>query len=148
MLARMTAMMPPAEAWPILNSSERLLVDEEGQVGGGVAGAAIGGDQDLGIDGEQEDRLDQDHHGDRARQMRQRQVPEAAEEAGAVHLGRLLLLAVERLQRGEQDQRREGQPLPGDDDDDREQRILREPVDRLQAEEARRCRRRRRSPDA
>ena len=68
--------------------------------------------------------------------MRQRQIDEAADEAGAVHLGRLLLLAVERLQRGQQDQRREGQPLPGDDEDDRKQRILREPVDRLHAEEA------------
>ena len=56
-------------------------------------------------------------------EVRQRQIDEAADEAGAVHLGRFLLLAVERLQRGQQDQRREGQPLPGDDDDDREQRI-------------------------
>ena len=57
--------------------------------------------------------------GDGARHVRQRQIDEAADEAGAVHLGGFLLLAVERLQRGQQDQRRKGQPLPGDDDDDR-----------------------------
>ena len=134
-------MMPPAERLADFEVEQRLLVDEEGQVGGGVARAAIGGDEDLGIDAEQEDRLDQDDDGDGARQMRQRQIDEAADEAGAVHLGGFLLLAVERLQRGQQDQRREGQPLPGDDEDDRKQRILREPVDRLRAEEARRCRR-------
>ena len=71
----------------------------------------------------------------RARHVRQGEVPEAADEAGAVHLGGLLLLAVERLQRGEQDQGGEGQPLPGDDDDDREERVGGEPVDGLQAEE-------------
>ncbi len=68
--------------------------------------------------------------------MRQRQVDEAVDEVGAIHLGRFLLLAIERLEGGEQDQRGKGQPLPGDDDDDGEQRKLREPVDRLQAEEA------------
>ena len=46
---------------------QRLLVDQEGQVGGGVARAAIGGDEDLGEDAEQEDRLDQDDDGDGAR---------------------------------------------------------------------------------
>ncbi|QTK78177.1 hypothetical protein AT6N2_C0242 [Agrobacterium tumefaciens] len=69
--------------------------------------------------------------------MRQRQIDEAVDEVGAIHLGGFLLLAIERLQRGEQDQRRKGQPLPGDDNDDRKQRVLREPVDRLKTEESR-----------
>src|SRR3569832_1343120 len=56
---------------------QRLLVDEEGQIGGGIARAAIGGDQDLGIDREQEDRLDQDDDGDGARNVRQSQKPVA-----------------------------------------------------------------------
>ena len=46
----------------------------------------------------------------------------AAEGRRAVHLGRLHLLAVERLDCGEQDQGGERQPLPGDDERDREQR--------------------------
>ena len=108
-----------------VEAEPRGAVDQERQVGGGVARAAVGGDEDLGKDPEQEDGLDQDDDGDRPRQVRQHQVDEAADEAGAVHLGGLLLLAVERLQRGEQDQRGEGQPLPGDDEDDREQRVLR-----------------------
>ena len=78
MLARMTAMMPPAEAPPTSNSSSACRIDQEGEVGGGVARAAVGGDEDLGEDAEQEDRLDQDDDGDRARQVRQRDVDEAA----------------------------------------------------------------------
>ena len=44
---------------------QRLRVDQEGDIGRCQAGAAAGGDEDLGEDGQQEDRLDQDHDGDR-----------------------------------------------------------------------------------
>ena len=60
---------------------------------------------------------------------------EALQRRGSVHLGGLELLAVERLQRGQQDQRGEGQPLPGHDQDDRGQRRLAQPIDGLGAEE-------------
>ena len=55
---------------------QRLRIDQEGDVGRLQAGAAAGGDVDFGEDGEQEDRLDHDHDGDRAREVRQRDVPE------------------------------------------------------------------------
>ena len=42
---------------------------------------------------------------DGARQMRQGDVEEVRDRAGAVHARRFLLLLVERLQRGQQDQR-------------------------------------------
>ena len=70
-----------------------------------VARPAAGGDEDLGEDAEQEDRLDQDDDGDRARDMRQDDVEEEGDRAGAVERGGFLLLLVERLQRGEQNQR-------------------------------------------
>jgi hypothetical protein len=62
---------------------------------------------------------------DGARHVRQDDVVEAVDGIGAIHLGRLALLLGERLQGGEENQGGKGQPLPGDDDDDREQRILR-----------------------
>ena len=68
--------------------------------------------------------------------MRQGQIDEAVDEVGAIHLGGFLLFAIERLQGGQEDQRCKGQPLPGDDDDDGQERKLREPVDRLETEEA------------
>ena len=76
MLARTTATMPPAEAPPTSNCSSACWIDQEGEVGGRVARSAAGGDEDLGEDGEQEDRLDQDDDGDRPREMRQHDVEE------------------------------------------------------------------------
>ena len=63
--------------------------------------AAVGGDADLGEHVEQEDRLDQDDDRDRARDMRQDDIEEVGERAGAVERGGLLLLLVKRLQRGQ-----------------------------------------------
>src|SRR5690606_14473052 len=97
---------------------------QEGDVGGGIAGAAAGGDADFGEDAQQEDGLDENDDGDGPRHMRQDDEPEPVDCIGPVHFGGLALFFRERLQGGEQDQRGEGQPLPGDDDDDREQRIL------------------------
>src|SRR3569623_709679 len=59
---------------------QRHVVDEVGNVGGGVTRPAAGGNQDLGEHREQEDGLDQDHHGDRPRQVRQDDVPEQPDE--------------------------------------------------------------------
>jgi hypothetical protein len=56
---------------------------------------------------------------------------------GPIHFGGFALFLVERLQRGQDNQRRKGQPLPGDDDDDAEKRHLREPVDGLKPEHPR-----------
>ena len=69
-------------------------------------------------------------------------VAEEGERSRAVHLGRLLLLLVERLEGREEDERGEGQPLPGDDEDDGEQRHIGEPVDRRERRRAARSRRR------
>jgi hypothetical protein len=91
MLAITTATMPPAEAEP---TSYWIGVDQEGDVGGRKTRTAAGGDEDLGEHRQQEDGLDQDDHGDRARQVRQRDIDEARECAGAVHLGGLPLLLV------------------------------------------------------
>ncbi len=99
---------------------QHALVDQVGQRPG--AERALRGHEDLGEDGQQEDRLDQDDDGDRPAEVRQGDEAETGQRRRAVHLGRLNLLAVERLDGGQQDQRREGQPLPGDDHDDREQR--------------------------
>ena len=69
--------------------------------------------------------------------MRQNDVEEAAQRACPVHLGRLQLFAVQRLDRGQQDQRGKGQPLPADDTDDRSQRVMGEKVDRLKSQSRR-----------
>ena len=77
-----------------------------------IAGAAGGGHVNFGKHAQQEDRLDQDDDGDRARDMRQHDVAEVGNRAGAVERGGLFLLLVERLQRGQQDETRERQPFP------------------------------------
>ena len=69
--------------------------------------------------------------------MRQRDVKEGGERASAIHFRGLLLLLVEGLQRRQQDEGSEGQPLPGDDQDDRQQRRLGEPIDRAKPERGR-----------
>ena len=64
--------------------------------------------------------------------MRHDDVEEHADRAGTIEPGRLLLLLIQRLERRQQDQEREGRPFPGaDDQDDRGQRQIAEPVDRL-----------------
>lgn len=56
-----------------------LFVDQGGQGGGGRNGAALDVCLDLAEDAQKEDRLDLDHHGDRAGQMRQDDVAKPAE---------------------------------------------------------------------
>src|SRR5882724_11342252 len=58
---------------------------------------AAGGDTDFREDIQQEDRLDQDDDGDRAGNVREHDIEEERDRRRAVHLGRLLLLLVERL---------------------------------------------------
>ena len=77
------------------------MIDEIGQVAGGTAGA---GYVDFGKDVEQEDRLDEDDDGDRPRQMRQHDIEEEGKRRRAVHFGGFLLLLVERLDGGEQNE--------------------------------------------
>ena len=116
---------------------QRLRVDQERDIGGLQARAAAGRDEDLGEHGQQEYRFDQDHHRDRPREVRQGEIDERRKRARAVHLGRFLLLLVLGLQRREQDEGRKRQPLPGDDQDHREQGRIGEPVDRRRAEQRR-----------
>ena len=61
-------------------------------------------------------------------------VDEARQPRRTVHLSRLLLFTVERLQRGQQDQRGKRQPLPRHDHDDRQQRRLGQEIIGLQAQ--------------
>src|SRR6185369_9202778 len=92
---------------------QSLRIDQERDIGGLQARAAAGGDENLGKHGQQEYRLDQDDDRDRPRQMRQGEIDEHRQRAGAIHLGGFLLFLVLRLQRREQDEGRERQPLPG-----------------------------------
>ena len=124
MLARTMATTPPAEAPPDIVLQQRPGIDQEGEICGGVARSTGGRDEDLGEHRQQEDRFDHHHHADRAGQMRQRDKEELREHAGAVHAGGFLLLMVERLHGGQQDQQRERQPLPGYDRDDGRKRVL------------------------
>ena len=67
----------------------------------------------------------QDDDGDGARQVGQHDEAEPVERAGAVHLRRFHLFGIQRLDRRQQDQGGKRQPLPGDDQNDREQWKLR-----------------------
>src|SRR3712207_9003149 len=62
--------------------------------------------------------------------MRQDNEEEHRERPCTVHACCLLLLAVEGLDGREQDEQREGQPLPCDDDNDGSERKAAEEVDR------------------
>ena len=73
--------------------------------------------------GEREDRREQDDDGEDRLEQRQRDVVEAAPRAGAVHLGRLVVLARDRDEPGEHDDREERQPAPHVDRDDRRHRV-------------------------
>ena len=110
---------PPGGGAADVLGDDGLFEDHVGQGGRGRSGPALGGGEDLAEDAQKEDRLDQDHHGDRAGHVRQDDVAKAADGRCAVHLGRLKLFGRQRLQRGQQDQRGKGQPFPGDDADDR-----------------------------
>ncbi len=73
-------------------------IDQVGQVGRRRARTAVRGHEDFGEDRQQEDSLDQDHHSDRPRQVRQHDEPEPVDPACAVHFGGFELFLVERLQ--------------------------------------------------
>ena len=77
-----------------------------------TARAAGGRHIDFREHAQKEDRLDQDDDGDRAGDMRQNDIAEVGNRPRAVERGGLLLLLVERLQRGQEDETRERQPFP------------------------------------
>jgi hypothetical protein len=131
MLASTTATMPPADVVGVGGEFE----NAERKVG--RRRPAVGGDTDFGEDVEQEYGLYQYDDGDRARDVRQHDIEKERDRSGVVELGGLLLLFVERLQRGQQNQAGERQPLPSDDQHDREHGTAREPIDHRQAERVR-----------
>ena len=70
-------MIPPAAAAPdVVGERCACLKIMKGRLVEAVARPAVGGDEDLAKDAQQEDRLDQDHDGDRARHVRQDDVAE------------------------------------------------------------------------
>ena len=77
-----------------------------------------GRDEDFSKDRQQKDRLDKDHDCDGAAQVWQHDIPETFQHWCAVHFCGFQLLAVQRLDRGQQNQRRKRQPLPADNHDE------------------------------
>ena len=128
------AITPPAEAPPTSKLHKGAQVDQIGQRGRCIARAAGGGDKNFRKNRQQKNRLDHHHDRDGARQMRQNDEAEELHAARAIHSRGFHLLAVKRLHGGEQDERCERNPLPGDNDRDRGQRQTGEPVDGTQAQ--------------
>ena len=121
---------------PGVEAEERDLVDVERQRLGRAARAALGEDVDQVEEAEGLDRPE--HHRDQQQRPHQRERDPAELEPlrGAVDLRRLVEVLRHRGQAGERDQHDERRPLPGVDDDQRQQRepLLREPLDAVEAE--------------
>ena len=83
--------------------------------------------ENLREDRQKENRLDQDHDGDRAAQMRQDNEPKPFERWSTVHLSSFKLFAVQRLDCSQQNEGGKGQPLPRNDHNDRTQRGVLQP---------------------
>ena len=92
------------------------LTDQVGQV---LVAVPATDDLDLRVKRQMEDCLDHHHDRDGATEMGQGQEPELRPGAGTVEDRGFFLLLVLGLQRGHEDQDREGRPLPCHHDDDR-----------------------------
>src|SRR4249920_1889622 len=77
---------------------QRLLEDEEREIGAGVTRATAGRGVDLREHAQQEDRLDHDHYSDRAPEVGNIEIAQLLEVARAIHACGFQLLAVHGLQ--------------------------------------------------